>query len=281
MIFTDRPDALAQGLQYPADVRTSRGSTLANVIEPEGITCCIPVREFPDDKFLFFATAQGQVEASFPPTTIRAGGIKAIKLAEDDHLVNAVVTDGSNEVVLASRLGQAVRFASAEVRPMGRFHLGWPASISPRPTRLSSLVVRQEGVTCSPSVSAVTASVPPLTTTASPSVAARVSPISTPTSATVRWWRAWRSPGHEIMLMSRGMVVRTDVDDIRQTGRVASGVRIINLGDEDSLTGGCESDSGDERRGVRGPGAQGRFLRAFGSLHKDEKSPCRSAGAFL
>jgi DNA gyrase subunit A len=86
------------------------------------VATCVPVRDFAAGGYILFATKQGKVkktelEAYSHP---RAGGIQAIGLDDGDQLMTARRTDGRREVMIATKLGMAIRFSEEEVRPMGR-----------------------------------------------------------------------------------------------------------------------------------------------------------------
>ena len=103
----------------------SRGRALPNVLsleDGEDIQTCIPVREFSDDQYLVMATAKGQVKKTVLSAygRPRAGGIKAVKLAEGDRLVHTMISDGKHEIMLASQQGQAIRFRETDIRATGR-----------------------------------------------------------------------------------------------------------------------------------------------------------------
>ena len=109
----------------PQMSRTSRGRALPNVLqleEGEEIQTCIPVREFSDDQYLVMATAKGQVKKTVLSAygRPRAGGIKAVKLADGDRLVHVMISDGKHELMLATKLGQAIRFRETDIRATGR-----------------------------------------------------------------------------------------------------------------------------------------------------------------
>ena len=115
--------------QLPQAGRTARGKPIVNLLpldEGERINAVLPVREFPEDRFVFMATAQGTVKktplADF--SRPRANGIIALDLREDDYLVNVAVTDGTRDVMLFSNTGKAIRFKESDVRPMGRTACG-------------------------------------------------------------------------------------------------------------------------------------------------------------
>ncbi len=115
--------------RLPQAGRGSRGRPIVNLLpleEGERITGLLPVREFSADHFVFMATRQGTVkktslEAFSRP---RSNGIIALGLREDDELIGAVLTDGEQDLILASSSGRAIRFAEADVRAMGRTAAG-------------------------------------------------------------------------------------------------------------------------------------------------------------
>ncbi len=109
----------------PHGTRSSRGKRLDDFISLElgdEVAAVMPIDGFPDDRFLVIATRQGQVKrtALSEYSNARAGGIKGAGLAKGDEVLGAFVTDGSRDVLLATRAGQAIRFQEADMRPMGR-----------------------------------------------------------------------------------------------------------------------------------------------------------------
>jgi len=115
--------------QLPQASHISRGRPIVNLLpleKNERINAVLPVREFPDNLYVFFATRKGIVkktplsEFSRP----RANGIWAIDLAEDDELVNAYLTDGEQDIMLFSSSGKCIRFSESDVRSMGRVARG-------------------------------------------------------------------------------------------------------------------------------------------------------------
>ncbi|MCL7967187.1 MAG: DNA gyrase subunit A [marine benthic group bacterium] len=105
--------------------RSSRGRPLAEYVtlEPdERIVSVIPVDEFDAGRLVLVATVAGQVKrtALDEYANIRSGGIRATGLSEGDRVLAAHLTRGQGDVVLASRLGQVIRFAEDDIRPMGR-----------------------------------------------------------------------------------------------------------------------------------------------------------------
>ena len=115
--------------ELPQASHVSRGKPIVNLLpleKDERVNAVLPVREYPDDLFVFFATRGGIVkktplsEYSRP----RANGIWAIDLPEDDELVNVSLTDGKQDIMLFSSSGKCIRFAEGDVRSMGRVARG-------------------------------------------------------------------------------------------------------------------------------------------------------------
>ena len=86
----------------------------------------VTLKEFSEDKFLFMATSKGVVKKvrTSDCSNAKTRGIIAINLDEGDKIVSAILTDGSNELILVSRMGQALRITEEEVRFMGRASRG-------------------------------------------------------------------------------------------------------------------------------------------------------------
>ena len=126
MCFTDQGQLYwLKVYDIPQMSRTSAGRSIANVLslkEGEKISSVIPVRRFEAEKCLMMATRNGLVKKTSLDKYSRpkSGGIIGIALEEGDALVSVVLTQTGDEVVLATKLGMAIRFAESDVRPMGR-----------------------------------------------------------------------------------------------------------------------------------------------------------------
>jgi len=115
--------------ELPQAGKNTRGRPVVNMLtldEGEKVQAVIPVREFDDKHFLLMATRKGMVvkNALSLYSNPRRGGIKAVKVAEDDELICVRLTNGQQEAFLGTRDGQAVRFHETEIRPCGRFTQG-------------------------------------------------------------------------------------------------------------------------------------------------------------
>lgn len=111
--------------EIPEAGPTGKGKAVVNLLNlsaDEKIAAVLPVREFKDDKFVIMATKNGMVKKTelMAYSNPRAGGIIAVNVREDDELIGAEITSGSNDILLTSRFGQAIRFNEEEVRETGR-----------------------------------------------------------------------------------------------------------------------------------------------------------------
>lgn len=111
--------------EIPSGGRYSRGKAIVNLLEleqGESITTNIPIKEFDDQHFLFMATKNGKVKKT-PLSEFRSiwrVGKKAIGLLNDDELAEVKVTDGTQDVIMGTRAGKAIRFSEHDVRSTGR-----------------------------------------------------------------------------------------------------------------------------------------------------------------
>ena len=111
--------------QIPVAGRTARGKPIVNILpleEGENITSLLPIREYPEDEFVFMATTNGTVKkvALTNFARQRSVGLRAIELDEGDTLVKTAITKGEQDVMLYSSSGKVIRFHEKDVRAMGR-----------------------------------------------------------------------------------------------------------------------------------------------------------------
>jgi DNA gyrase subunit A len=109
----------------PEGSRQAKGTALVNLLPfagDEDVTAVIPLREFDDNSYIFMATKLGIAKKGrlAEYDSARRDGIIAIRLRDDDELIGAKLTNGKNDVILATRDGLAICFAEDEVRPTGR-----------------------------------------------------------------------------------------------------------------------------------------------------------------
>jgi DNA gyrase subunit A len=130
MIFTSRGHChWLKVHEIPVAGRASRGKPIVNLLAlaaEERIAAVVPVREFRDDRYLMFVSHRGVVKktALSAYRHVRVTGVNAINITEDDELIDVQITTGSDEVILATYEGMAIRFHESDVREMGRVATG-------------------------------------------------------------------------------------------------------------------------------------------------------------
>ncbi|MGH7555731.1 MAG: DNA gyrase subunit A, partial [Longimicrobiales bacterium] len=151
MIFTGRGHCYWLKVhEVPVGGRASRGKPIINLLAlgpEESIASIVPVREFPDDRYLMFASRQGVVKktALSAYRHVRVRGINAINITPEDELIDVQITGGDDEVILATRNGMAIRFHESDVREMGRIATGVRGiRLRPDDTVVGMVVVRRE-----------------------------------------------------------------------------------------------------------------------------------------
>ena len=229
--------------QVPQAGRGSRGRPIVNLLPLEAderINAVLPIREFDAESFVFMATSRGTVKKT-PLSRFsrpRASGIIAIDLREDDRLVDVAVTDGSQEIMLMTSSGKAIRFREDDVRPMGRGAAGVRGIKVAPGHEVIALSIVGEGMILTATENGYGKRTAleefPLQGRGGRGVIA----IQT-TERNGRTVGALRvAADDEIMLISSsGTLVRTPVSDISIIGRNTQGVRLIRLESGQRLVG--------------------------------------------
>jgi len=229
--------------QLPIGSRTARGRPMVNLLpleENERITAILPVREYPEDQFIFFATASGKVKRT-PLSNFsrpRANGIIALDLRDEDSLIGVQLTDGKSGLMMFTSAGKGIRIDENDVRAMGRTAAGVRGiKIKPGDEVISLIAVDSDAGQI---LFATEHGFGKRTDIAEFSVQGRGGQgvISIKTSArNGRVVGAIKTTGEEeVMLISNGgTLVRTPANDISVLGRNTQGVTLIRLGKEEQL----------------------------------------------
>ncbi|MCP4471240.1 MAG: DNA gyrase subunit A [Gammaproteobacteria bacterium] len=229
--------------QLPIGSRTARGRPMVNLLpleEDERITAILPVREYPEDQFIFFATASGKVKRT-PLSNFsrpRANGIIALDLRDEDSLIGVQLTDGRSGLMLFTSAGKGIRIDENDVRAMGRTAAGVRGiKMKPGDEVISLIAVESDEGQI---LFATEHGFGKRTSIAEFSVQGRGGQgvISIKTSKrNGRVVGAIKTTGdEEVMLISDGgTLVRTPANDISVLGRNTQGVTLIRLGKEEQL----------------------------------------------
>ena len=228
--------------QLPDAGPNARGRPIINWIaleEGEKVQAVVPVREYGDGRFVFFATRNGTVKKT-PLTEFAfrlARGKIAINLDEGDALVNAELTDGSRDVMLFASNGKAVRFDEASVRPMGRTATGVRGiRLAEGDTVCSLVVVDGEGDILTASERGYGKRTPLEEYPKKGRGTQGVIALQTTARNGKLVGAIQLSDHHEVLLISDGgTLVRTRASEISQVGRNTQGVTLIRLGEGETL----------------------------------------------
>ncbi len=153
LFFSDRGRVFRKKVyEVPQAGRATRGKALVNLLpveKDERISATLAVREFDDAHYIVMATKKGVVKKTLLTdyANIRANGIIAIRLDDDDDLIAVRVTNGEQEIMLASSGGKAIRFAETDVRPMGRATRGVTGMRMPKGSTVIAMALVVERAT--------------------------------------------------------------------------------------------------------------------------------------
>jgi DNA gyrase subunit A len=248
--------------QLPDAGPNARGRPIINFValEPgEKIQAVLPVRDFPADRFVFFATAMGTVKKT-PLEEYAyqlARGKIAINLDDGDSLVDVAITDGSRDILLFSSNGKAARFAEAEVRSMGRTATGVRGMRLAEGEKVVSMIVAEgEGEILTASANGFGKRTPledyPRKGRGSQGVIA----IQTSERNGALVGAIQLDDAHEVMLISdQGTLVRTRAAEIARVGRNTQGVTLIRLPSDEVLAGVVRVEALDDEESA-GEGAE-------------------------
>jgi DNA gyrase subunit A len=230
--------------QVPQAAPGARGRPIVNLLpleEGERINAVLPVKAFEEDKFVFLATKNGTVKktplAAFARQ--RTSGIIAVELRDDDRLIGAGITNGTQDIMLFASSGKSIRFAEDDVRPMGRTAAGV------RGLKLGGEgdeVIALSIIGAGPIMTATANGYGKLTPIDEHPVQGRggqgVICIQTSERNGSLVGALQVSPEDEVMLItSTGTMIRTPVSDISTMSRNTQGVRLIRLDESDRLVG--------------------------------------------
>jgi len=232
-----------KGYRIPEGSRQSKGKPIVNMIpdleEGEKVVNTISVSEFTDDRSLVFCTKMGVIKKTTLSAygNIRARGIKAIKLDEGDELIGTGITDGTNEIVIATKDGQAARFDESEVRATGRDTMGVRGiSLVGDDEVVGMTIVRPEDMILSVSENGFgkISIVDEYRKTHRGSKGVITMKTTERNGSVVAIIKV--SLDDELMVTSKqGKMIRIKVSDIRVTGRNAAGVKIMDMRNDDKI----------------------------------------------
>jgi len=244
LFFTDRGKChWLRVHEIPQAGKATRGRALINLLrvdQGENVKAYIAVREYSEDLFITMATAKGLVKKTALTAYSRPmkGGIFAIDIREGDHLIDAQITSGENDIILGTRNGMSIRFSETNIRPTGRKTMGVKGiELKNEDDQVvGMIVVRREGTVLAVSEHGFgkrtevinyrvqnRAGKGIITIKTTPKVGNMVSLLEVVDNDDL------------MIITSRGVLIRQPVSSIRSIGRNTQGVKLIRLDDGDSI----------------------------------------------
>jgi len=228
--------------ELPQGGRTAKGKAIVNLLslrEGEKISAVLPVREFQEGYFVVFATRKGLVKKTelMAYANPRHDGIIALSLEEDDEVIGVRLTDGSQDLLLSTKKGQAIRFSEQEVRPTGRVAYGVKGITLEEGDTVVSLEMLSKGAT--------------LLTVSSGGYGKRseveeyrvqsrggkgiITMRATDKNGEVIGVRQVTDEDHLMLVTDSGRIIRLRMVELRVIGRNTQGVRLLNVGPEERV----------------------------------------------
>ncbi|MFL6201287.1 MAG: DNA gyrase subunit A [Thermoanaerobaculia bacterium] len=255
--------------EIPEAGPAARGKAIVNLLNLEAkerVATTVSVREFPEDRYLVFCTANGTVKKTelSAYANPRVGGIIGINIDEGDKLLAVRETDGTKDILLATAKGYAVRFPESDARPMGRATYG----VRGITLREGDRLVGMEALETHGEILSVTER-----------GYGKRTPIEdyrkqnrggmgiinlrvTPKTGEVVGARFVTESDGLVLITQEGMIIRINVSGVRVVGRSTQGVRLMNPYGEDRLVAIAKVEREEEvlvegTEGIEGDGANG------------------------
>ncbi|MGW8958711.1 DNA gyrase subunit A [Paenibacillus sp. NPDC055715] len=255
LFFTDKGKVYRiKAYEIPDLSRTARGTPIINLIQieqGESINAVIPIEEFVEDSYLFFATQQGIIKKTPLDNyaNIRKGGLIAINLREDDALIEVKLTDGQQEMIIGTAQGMSIRFPEGDVRSMGRSATGVKGITLDK----SDAVIGMDIVDTSLDILIVTAKgygkrTPVLDYRIQSRGGKGIKTINvTDKNGPVVGLKVVKTEEDLMIITASGTLIRTSMEEISTMGRNTQGVRLINIREDDSVATVCRANKNEEQ----------------------------------
>ncbi|QYK59748.1 DNA gyrase subunit A [Paenibacillus sp. S25] len=255
LFFTDKGKVYRiKAYEIPDLSRTARGTPIINLIQieqGESINAVIPIEEFVEDSYLFFATQHGIIKKTplDDYANIRKGGLIAINLREDDALIEVKLTDGQQEMIIGTAQGMSIRFPESDVRSMGRSATG----VKGINLDVSDAVIGMDIVDTSLDILIVTAKgygkrTPVVDYRIQSRGGKGIKTINvTDKNGPVVGLKVVKTEEDLMIITASGTLIRTSMGEISTMGRNTQGVRLINIRDDDSVATVCRANKNEEQ----------------------------------
>ncbi len=231
--------------ELPEASRTAKGRALVNMLplrEGERVQSVLATRDFNEGKYLVFATRKGQIKkTAFQAynTPIKADGIIAINIRDDDELIAVRRTSGDDTIIMVSRSGQAARFNESQARPMGRDTSGVRGmNVSQKDNAVLAMDVArddQELLVVTENGYGKRTPIPDYPVKGRGTMGVKTIAL-TGKKGQLAGALVVREHQELVFISQNGMVQRTSVRGINLYGRSSQGVRVMNLREDDQVS---------------------------------------------
>ncbi|MGO9498952.1 MAG: DNA gyrase subunit A [Solirubrobacteraceae bacterium] len=231
--------------ELPEASRTARGRALVNLLplrEGERVQSVLATRDFGEGKYLVFATRKGMVkktEFGAYNTPIKADGIIAINIRDDDELIAVRRTSGHDDIIMVSRSGQAARFSESQVRAMGRDTSGVRGmNVSQKGNAVLAMDVArddQELLVVTENGYGKRTPIPDYPVKGRGTMGVKTITL-TENKGALAGALVVREHQELVFISQNGMVQRTSVRGINRYGRSSQGVKVMNIRDDDQVS---------------------------------------------
>ena len=237
MFFTNKGKVYRlKTYEIPEASRTARGTAIINLLqlEPEEkITAVIPIRKYDKDKFLFMATKNGIVKKTSITEYIhvRKTGLAAINLREEDELIEVKATDNEKDIFLVTKYGQCIRFHETDVRPTGRTSMGVIGMSLADGDEVVGMQLDTQGaylLVVSENGMGKMTSIGEFTPQFRGGKGVKCYKITEKTGNVIGV-KAVNDSNEVMMITTEGIIIRISCEDISKMGRIASGVKLMNV----------------------------------------------------
>ncbi len=225
--------------EIPEAGRTARGTAIINLLQlqpGEKITAVIPIKQYEEGKYMFFATKKGLVKKTpiLDYANIRKTGIQAITLRDDDELIEVKFTDNQRDIFIVTKQGQCIRFNENDVRQTGRSSMGVRGINLYADDEVIGMQMDSQGealLIASENGMGKRTLLDEFTVQKRGGKGVRCYKINDKTGNVVGVKAV--NDEHEIMIITtQGIIIRTHVDSISILGRNTSGVKLINMAED-------------------------------------------------
>ncbi len=251
--------------QLPEAGRQAKGTAIINLLpieNDERITAVIPIRTFEDGKYLIMCTKNGVIKKTglMEYNSARRGGLIAISLDEGDELIKVDISDGTDEVVVATHDGMAIRFNETDARPLGRNSRGVKAITCREGDYVAGMCVPREGgelLLVTEKGYGKRTSIDAYRVQSRGGIGIRTYKITEQTGNVVGVYCV--TDDDDIMLItSEGVVIRISAGDISTIGRNTKGIRLMRLSEGVSVVSAAKTEHAatEETQKVSGEAAE-------------------------